>query len=58
MGTKIEVIFPPNLEDMEIAMSDLEKYINAEDGTASLVNLKLYTKRALRFCLQVFPKGN
>ena len=32
---------PPNLEDMEIAMSDLEKYINAEDGTASLVKAAL-----------------
>ena len=32
---------PPNLEDMETAMSDLEKYINAEDGTASLVKAAL-----------------
>ena len=32
---------PPNLEDMKIAMSDLEKYINAEDGTASLMKAAL-----------------
>ena len=32
---------PPNLEDMEIAMSDLEKYVNAEDGTAPLVKVAL-----------------
>ena len=32
---------PPNLEDMETAMSDLEKYINADDGTASLVKAAL-----------------
>lgn len=32
---------PPNLEDMENAMSDLEKYINADDGTAPLVKAAL-----------------
>ena len=32
---------PPNLEDMEKAMSDLEKYINADDGTAPLVKAAL-----------------
>lgn len=32
---------PPNLEDMEIAMTDLEKYINTEDGTAPLVKAAL-----------------
>lgn len=31
----------PNLEDMENAMSDLEKYINADDGTAPLVKAAL-----------------
>ena len=42
---------PPNLEDMEKAMSDLEKYINAEDGTASLVKAlpgKKTTSSAIR----------
>lgn len=32
---------PPNLEDMGNAMSDLEKYINADDGTAPLVKAAL-----------------
>ena len=32
---------PPNLEDMEKSMSDLEKYINADDGTAPLVKAAL-----------------
>ncbi len=32
---------PPNLEDMENAMSDLEKYINADDGTAPLIKAAL-----------------
>jgi len=32
---------PPNLEDMEKAMSDLEKYINADDGTAPLIKAAL-----------------
>lgn len=32
---------PPNLEDMEIAMSDLEKYVNSEDGTTALVKAAL-----------------
>ena len=32
---------PPNLEDMENAMADLEKYINADDGTAPLVKAAL-----------------
>ena len=32
---------PPNLEDMEKTMSDLEKYINADDGTAPLVKAAL-----------------
>ena len=32
---------PPNLEDMENAMSDLEKYINADDGTSPLIKAAL-----------------
>lgn len=32
---------PPNLEDMENAMSDLEKYINVDDGTAPLIKAAL-----------------
>ena len=32
---------PPNIEDMEIAMSDLEKYINVDDGTDALVKAAL-----------------
>lgn len=32
---------PPNVEDMEIAMSDFEKYINSDDGTAPLVKVAL-----------------
>lgn len=32
---------PPSPEDMEIAMSDLEKYINAEDGQDDLIRAAL-----------------
>lgn len=32
---------PPSPEDMEIAMSDLEKYINAEDGLDDLIRAAL-----------------
>lgn len=38
---KTAVYVPPNLEDMQIAMSDLEKYINSEDDLDPLMKIAL-----------------
>lgn len=38
---KTAVYVPPNLEDMQIAMSDLEKYINNEDNIDPLIKIAL-----------------
>lgn len=39
---------PPNVEDMEIAMSDLEKYINENDKYDTLIRAALHEKNISR----------